>query len=227
MDNQFLRAKSEKNKQIRMQQIMEITDRLFHEKTYHEITLTAISAESGLARGGLYKYVSSKEEIFLLIYLQKQQELLDSIMDQLQNKNRTAALLSDVISKAISRHLDFIKYHQILNAIIETNVSIEKLAEFKRKSYEQRKPLFSVLMDTCRIDEAQAYDHYLSILYHSVYLYDRVTYQDTYVKAMELAGLKIIDLDFNQNLYRFINMCLSFSLSAHDMGDAVPSSPVV
>lgn len=209
MGNQFLRAKSEKNKIIRMQQIMDITDKLFHEKTYHEITLSIISKEVGLARGGLYKYVSSKEEIFLLIYLRKQQLLLEEINKQLHNKNITITLLSNIISKAIFDNLNFIKYHQILNAIIETNVSIEKLAEFKKKSYQQRQDLFSVLMNTCHINEQQAYDIYLSIIYHSVYLYDRIAYKNTYVKAMELAGLMIIDIDFKKDLYRFISMYLN------------------
>ena len=67
MEKQFIRAKSQENKNIRMQQIMDVTDRLFHEKTYHEITLSVIAEEVNLARGGLYKYVSSKEEIFLMI----------------------------------------------------------------------------------------------------------------------------------------------------------------
>lgn len=210
MDKQFIRAKSEKNKHIRIQQIMDTTDKLFHEKTYHEISLTVISAELGIARGGLYKYVASKEEIFLLIYLQKQQQFLDEIHNQLEGKEITVNLLAEIISKSIFKHLDLIKYHQILNAIIETNVSIEKLAEFKKKSHEQMQPLFYILMDTCQIDEAQVFDIYLSILYHSVYLYDRVAYQDTYIEAMKLAGLEIVDLDFQQNLYRFVNMCFSF-----------------
>ena len=135
MDKHFIRAKSQENKNIRLQQIMDVTDRLFHEKTYHEITLSVIAKEVGLARGGLYKYVISKEEIFLMIYLQKEKAMIDDIVEQLINEKITPDLLSEVMSKTIYQHLDFIKYHQILNAIIETNVTIEKLAEFKVKTF--------------------------------------------------------------------------------------------
>ena len=204
MDKHFIRAKSQENKNIRLQQIMDVTDRLFHEKTYHEITLSVIAKEVGLARGGLYKYVISKEEIFLMIYLQKEKAMIDDIVEQLINEKITPDLLSEVMSKTIYKHLDFIKYHQILNAIIETNVTIEKLAEFKVKTFEHTKNLFNILEKTFNIDRQKAFDLYLTILYHCVYLYDRVAYQKNYVEAMKLANLKIEDINFVEHLSHFI-----------------------
>ncbi len=204
MEKKFIRAKSQENKNIRMQQIMDVTDRLFHEKTYHEITLSVIAEEMNLARGGLYKYVSSKEEIFLMIYLQKQNAMLKDIVRQLKNRKITPDVLSEVMSKTIYSHLDFIRYHQILNAIIETNVTIERLAEFKLKTYEQTTELFTILQKVLNKDRNKVFDLYLTILYHCVYLYDRVAYQKNYVEAMRLAGLEIEDIDFEEHLSHFI-----------------------
>ena len=204
MEKQFIRAKSQENKNIRIQQIMDVTDRLFHEKTYHEITLSVIAEEVNLARGGLYKYVSSKEEIFLMIYLQKQDAMLKDIVRNINNIKITPDVLSEVMSKTIHNHRDFIKYHQILNAIIETNVTIEKLAEFKLKTYEQTTELFTILQKVLNKDRNKVFDLYLTILYHCVYLYDRVAYQKNYVEAMWLAGLEIEDIDFEEHLSHFI-----------------------
>lgn len=208
MEKKFIRAKSQENKNIRIQQIMDVTDRLFHEKTYHEITLSVIAEEMNLARGGLYKYVSSKEEIFLMIYLQKQNAMLKDIVRQLKNRKITPDVLSEVMSKTIYSHLDFIRYHQILNAIIETNVTIERLAEFKLKTYEQTTELFTILQKVLNKDRNKVFDLYLTILYHCVYLYDRVAYQKNYVKAMRLAGLEIEDIDFKEHLSHFIHTIL-------------------
>ena len=204
MEKQFIRAKSQENKNIRIQQIMDVTDRLFHEKTYHEITLSVIAEEVNLARGGLYKYVSSKEEIFLMIYLQKQDAMLKDIVSHINNIKTTPDVLSEVMSKTIHNHLDFIKNHQIFNAIIETNVTIEKLAEFKLKTYEQTTELFTILQKVLNKDRNKVFDLYLTILYHCVYLYDRVAYQKNYVEAMRLAGLEIEDIDFEEHLSHFI-----------------------
>ena len=115
MKKNFIRAKSQENKNIRIQQIMDTTDKLFYEKTYHEITLTMIAKEMNLARGGLYKYVTSKEEIFLMIYLQKQGMMLQDIVNSLSRDKINPDSLSKVISQTIYQHLDFIKYHQYLN----------------------------------------------------------------------------------------------------------------
>lgn len=211
MEKNFKRAKSKENKQIRMNEIMTVTESLFKNNTYHEITLTTIAKELNMARGNLYKYVMSKEEIFLLIYLKKQKETITNILFHLnQEKNISVSLLAKNISNALNNNLDYIKYHQIMNAIIETNVSIEKLADFKISSYQDRQPLFKIMIEVCNLESIeQASNLYLMIIYHSCYLYDRVAYHDTYKQAMELANLSIIPIDFKEALEQFITMCLT------------------
>lgn len=211
MEKNFKRAKSKENKQIRMNEIMTVTESLFKNNTYHKITLTTIAKELNMARGNLYKYVMSKEEIFLLIYLKKQKETITNILFHLnQEKNISVSLLAKNISNALNNNLDYIKYHQIMNAIIETNVSIEKLADFKISSYQDRQPLFKIMIEVCNLESIeQASNLYLMIIYHSCYLYDRVAYHDTYKQAMELANLSIIPIDFKEALEQFITMCLT------------------
>ena len=95
-----------------------------------------------------------------------------------------------------------------MNAIIETNVTIERLAEFKLKTYEQTTELFTILQKVLNKDRNKVFDLYLTILYHCVYLYDRVAYHKNYVKAMRLAGLEIEDIDFKEHLSHFIHTIL-------------------
>lgn len=211
METNFQRAKSPENKTIRLQQIMDVTDELFHTNTYHEITLSVISKEVGLARGGLYKYVSSKEELFLMIYLQKEEAMIRDICDQLAALPVTVETFSQVFSTQLYRHLDFLKYHQILTAIIETNVSIERLADFKLKNDTVIRTLFERISESLSLDGKHWFSLYLTILYHGVYLYDRTAYQNCYTTAMELAGLEIEDVDFTEDLIRFITILLNGS----------------
>ncbi|WRK52807.1 hypothetical protein SD457_21585 [Coprobacillaceae bacterium CR2/5/TPMF4] len=77
--------------------------------------------------------------------MQKQGIMLQDIVNNLSRDKINPDSLSKVISQTIYQHLDFIKYHQILNAIIETNVTVEKLAEFKLKSHKQMTSLFNIL----------------------------------------------------------------------------------
>lgn len=206
MENTFQRAKSPENKNIRLNRIMEITDDLFHRYTYHEITLSTISKEMGLARGGLYKYVTSKEEVFLLLYLKKEEAFVKEISDALETVQVNIEGFADIFSEHLFAHLDLLKYHQILTAIIETNVSVEKLAEFKSRNHAIITGLCSALHFH---DEKRWFHTYLTIMYHAVYLYDRVAYHDNYEAAMKLAGLEIERIDFKEELARFIQIIFS------------------
>lgn len=208
----FKRAKSKENKKIRFQEIMNATDQLFHQYSYHEFGLSEIAQATNIVRSGLYKYVSSKEEIFLAIYLQKQKQTVSQIMQDMTTKPKTIEGLAQAISKSFYQHLDYIKYHQILNAIIETNVSVEKLADFKLKSAHDRQLLLELITFVAALDnQQQAFDLYLTILYHSVYLYDRIVNRKKYVEAMTLAQLPIYPVDFQKELYSFTVMVLTHS----------------
>lgn len=211
MERNFKRAKSKENKEIRMNEIMNATELLFNHSTYHDITLTTIAKELGMARGNLYKYVNSKEEIFLQIYINKQKEAIDQMMALLSKEETlSVSILSKIMSDVLEHSFDYIKYHQIMNTIIETNVSIEKLAEFKLNSYKHREDLFNLIVDVCQLDSPQqASDLYLTILSHCCFLYNRVAYHDTYTEAMKLADLPIIPINFKESLNHFIMMCFT------------------
>ena len=64
---EFIRARSPEQKGQRLDEIKGAVRRQFAERPYHEITLTTIAEELGWSRANLYKYVTTKEEIFLLL----------------------------------------------------------------------------------------------------------------------------------------------------------------
>ena len=72
------------------------------------------------------------------------------------------------------------------------------------KPYEQTRDLFNILEKALNKDRQKIFDLYLTILYHCVYLYDRVAYQKNYIEAMKLANLEIEDIDFIEHLSHFI-----------------------
>lgn len=211
MQNDFIRAKSEENKQIRINQILSITDKLFENNTYHNISLTTISDNMRMSRGNLYKYFNSKEEIFLEIYSRKQKIFINSIVNKLNKmeiEDITTKSFAQDFSEVLENNFDYLKYHRILTSIIETNVSIENLAEFKLENHKTLSPLLEIIKIKAEVDSIkEAFHLYLTIISHACYLYDRVNYQDAYVKAMKLANLEIADFDFKSRLNKFITIC--------------------
>lgn len=211
MQNDFIRAKSDENKQIRINQILSITDKLFENNTYHNISLTTISDNMRMSRGNLYKYFNSKEEIFLEIYSRKQKIFINSIVNKLNKmeiEDITTKSFAQDFSEVLENNFDYLKYHRILTSIIETNVSIENLAEFKLENHKTLSPLLEIIKIKAEVDSIkEAFHLYLTIISHACYLYDRVNYQDAYVKAMKLANLEIADFDFKSRLNKFITIC--------------------
>ena len=72
----YIRARSDEHKEERLSQIKEATAELFESCPYSEITLTTIAEKLGWSRANLYKYVTTKEEIFLEISAKKNGGLL-------------------------------------------------------------------------------------------------------------------------------------------------------
>ena len=64
----FVRARSEEQKQARMAEIKAAADSLFNSVPYQEITLSTIAGKLSWTRANLYKYVTTKEEIYLEIF---------------------------------------------------------------------------------------------------------------------------------------------------------------
>ena len=78
--SEFVRARSAEQKEARMEEVKRAADRLFSAKPYHEITLTTIAAELSWTRANLYKYVTSKEDIFLVLCGEKMSAYMDALL---------------------------------------------------------------------------------------------------------------------------------------------------
>ncbi len=216
MTKKFQRAKSDENKELRMQQIMEVTDQLFHQDSYHNVSLSHISEAAGFARGGLYKYVSSKEEIFLMIYRKKQEKFITTLSNEFQKSDGSISAFISLFVSTMYQNLDYLKYHQILNAIIETNTSVEKLAEFKRENKIQISGLHTVLQSILPLSFPDFFSFYLVLVYHGVYLYDRIVLRDNFIEAMRLAELPIDPIDFVEEYTDFLQMYVQHTLEKRD-----------
>ncbi len=86
----FERARSKENKEIRLGQIKEAAITLFDKIPYHEISLSKkIGKEINFTRGNLYKYISSKEDIYIYIIIDEFKSLLEEMEEKLILKEKT------------------------------------------------------------------------------------------------------------------------------------------
>lgn len=206
----FIRARSSAQKEQRMAEIKQAADELFHEKSYHEITLKGISERLGWSHAALYKYVSTKEDIFLELCADARGEYVSSLLAAYPNGCAYShEVLAQVWTEQLNSHRDYLAYSDLLFTIIETNVSAERLAEFKRGYFEETDLLSKRFLENLGIEPDRTGQLFNSVLFHAVSINGWCTENPLVAEAMEIAGLEQRVPDFKEEMRDFIEMCLA------------------
>ena len=210
---EYQRARSAEHKQERMDAIMAAADGLFARLPYHDITMGAIAEELGWSRSNLYKYAATKEEIFMALHARKNRAWLEDLAAALTaagdgEEPLPAAAFARVWAEVTARHTDFLRYQEILFAIIESNVTLERLADFKRNWAEMVEPIRTILARQCDISEEEALNLYLRLLYQAPALRAHFQCADLTREAMALAGLSPITGTFAEGYADFVEVCI-------------------
>lgn len=205
----FKRARSEEQKEQRMQEIKNAVDELFAEKPYHDITLTTIANKLNLTRANLYQYVSTKEEIFLALCADKRDIYYDALKAAFpENCGYSIEVIAEVWAGILNAHKDHLHYCDILSTIIETNVSVDRLATFKKQYYEGAFEISRRIGSQVGLSKETSYTVFLNIHYHAVGIDSICRWNPLVYEALEKEHIKAPEIDFRANLKEFIFMNL-------------------
>lgn len=206
----FIRARSDEQKEQRMAEIKRVTDELFAEHPYHEITLAAIAEQLGWSRAALYKYVTTKEDIFLEICSEKQDEYYGALLTAYPaGSTYSPAVLTEVWVEQLASHRDYLNYCDLLFTIIETNSAVERLAAFKRHYYKGQDQLIARFAGNLGCDAAHASKLLNAVYYHAVGINGWCQENPLVDEAVKLAGITRRTVDFREEMRDFIGMCLA------------------
>lgn len=206
----FIRARSSAQKEQRMAEIKRAADELFHEKSYHEITLKSISERLGWSHAALYKYVGTKEDIFLELCADARGEYTASLLAAYPSGcTYSREVLAQVWTEQLNSHRDYLAYSDLLFTIIETNVSAERLAEFKRGYYEEIELLTDRFQENLGVEPDRAGQLFNSVTFHACSINGWCSENPLVAEAMEIAGLEQHVPDFKEEMRDFIEMCLA------------------
>lgn len=207
----FERARSSEHKVQRMAEIKQATEKLFNLHTYHEISLSTIADHLAWSRANLYKYVTSKEEIFMEILTDKQTAYFTALKIAFPIESRYSyEVFAEVWSGILNSHKDYLRYNSIFSTIIETNVSLERLTKYKKNFYGEISEIIyhfsEYLLTTPEITSSLI----STIQFHAMGLSDTCTNFPLAYQAARLAGIPELNIDFQHNMKDFIYMCVSY-----------------
>ncbi|MBO7701950.1 MAG: TetR family transcriptional regulator [Eggerthellaceae bacterium] len=204
----YIRARSPEHKQERMDAIMAAADALFAERPYHQITMGTIAEKLGWSRSNLYKYAATQEEVFLALHSSKNRAWIEELAAELAGSPRPAPEFARTWAEVTERHAGFLRYQEIIIAIIESNVTLERLTAFKRDFAEILPPVTDVLMRQCGIGEEAAIDLYLCLLYQAPGLWNHFHAAELTREAMKAAGLPETQGSFVKAYADFVELCV-------------------
>ena len=211
----FVRARSEEQKQARMAEIKAAADSLFNSVTYQEITLSTIAGKLSWTRANLYKYVTTKEEIYLEICSDKMHSYFDDLFAAFpEGKTWTPDEWAGRWADVLNDHRDYFRYSDILCTIIEVHVSACRLACFKKSYFTGKDAFVRLMADHFSLSDHDASEIFLAVLYHASGLCGSTHSNPVMKEALKIAGIPHKERDIRLSMYEFIRMNLWYYLES-------------
>jgi AcrR family transcriptional regulator len=127
------RATSANLKQQRKQNIVDTAWELFGQTSYNNITIAQVAEKTGLAKGTVYLYFKTKEELFLAVQHQQFENWFDELDQQVINiPSGNIRQIADLVADTLAERPVFVRLLAILHTILEQNIEFESANQFKR-----------------------------------------------------------------------------------------------
>ena len=195
-----LRARSESDKALREQQILDAAEGLFLEHRFHGLTLADVARETGLTKAALYRYFRSKELLFIAVY-----------------RRAMAGWVSDVETIGPDgfpeRFVDLILAHPvfcgltaILHIALETGLSEDEAREFKLFLLAQTRRITAVIAAATDQQETVCLQYLMQCQQALIGCWHMSHPPEPARKAMQTVPLTVFQMDFPDTLKRHLGI---------------------
>jgi len=127
------RARNPEDKQERRAAILAVTREVWDGTTYAGFTMADVAERASLAKGTLYLYFKTKEELLLGLLVELFSEWFDNVDARLDGAGGrfSAARLARLLCESLEARPSFTRLLGILHAILEENIEFEIALAFK------------------------------------------------------------------------------------------------
>lgn len=130
LPEQKQRARSARDKAQRKAAILDAAREMIAEDGFDAVTMNALAARAGLAKGTLYLYLRTKEELFLALFVVAMEEFVLRFEAEAAPENLPELITGIAVEVPL-----FLPLYARLAAVIETNVNDEVLFAAKREIF--------------------------------------------------------------------------------------------
>ncbi|HPA62906.1 MAG TPA: TetR family transcriptional regulator [Spirochaetota bacterium] len=211
MERNFKRAVSDEQKNEKTALITSAAEKLFESDKFERITIEKIAKQAGIAKGTVFIYFKTKEEIFLSIAEKEtanwKKNLCAAIESACVNgKKITTEALCNILISSLENN-NFIKLISILDDTLEQNIDFKKALHFKKYAKSEMEEISSIIEASSDTLKPGSGIIILNSLYTCAIGAFKVSNpSDTVKKITKRPGMEIFDRNFN-DIMRHISMC--------------------
>ncbi len=127
------RAVKEEHKLEKRRVILTAALQVFRNTAYNEVTMSAVAGKARLAKGTLFLYFPTKEEMFLALMEEQLMEWFDAVDTELDSSNKKSSIpeVVSLFSNSLKERVEFTRLLAILSTVLEQNVSYESILKHK------------------------------------------------------------------------------------------------
>lgn len=129
------RARKQEDKAARRRAILVVAAKLLGRKQYHRITMAEVARRCHLAKGTLYLYFGSKEELFLAALEDELAGWMDAVVEGLATAPQSddaAERFAGVVVDSLRQRETLVDLLPLLHTVLEQNIDPEVAVAFKR-----------------------------------------------------------------------------------------------
>lgn len=149
------RARSAEQKALRRQAVLDAAELYFHEVGYEAFSMAQLAKKTGVAKGTLYLYFQTREELFLTLYEHSLIRWSQVFIAELSGAMTSQAYAQLLYQTALADGV-FLPLLIRLEHVIEHNVAIPRLIESKRVFIQQVEIVAQRSATALRLSTAQA-----------------------------------------------------------------------
>lgn len=128
------RAVSDDLKEVRRAAILKAALSLFRKVPFESITVAAVAAEAGIAKGTVYLYFATREALFLALLTEQFENWFDALDAQLEQDSArpfAPAFIDWAVGSLVDRPL-FVRLIAVMHTVLEHNIELATALPFKQ-----------------------------------------------------------------------------------------------
>lgn len=207
---EFQRARNAEQREIRINEILNAATELYNTTIFQNITMVSIAEKLNFSRANLYKYFSTKEEIYLYVMLREFHLWVEDLQDTCSkepflSQKEFFRLWAEILFK----HERFLKLYSINNTVLAKNSSVEILVTYRKKVYDFSIKLKKILKNYIPCLSEQQLDYFMQYQFdYIVGLYPKTLLSVNQKKAIEVSNIQALNKNFVDSFSRFMEITI-------------------